>query len=677
MKKIATIGIFAHANAGKTTLTENLLYKTGVLSNIGRVDNGNTVTDNLLIEKSRGISVRAGVVTFDYGDKHFQLIDTPGHVDFSAEVVRAVNTLDIAILVLSGVEGIEPQTNIIWNLLQKRNIPTVFFVNKLDRKGADFNKVINQIKSLLTPRVFVFNKPMYAKDGLCIVENNTEQIIEEISNYSDIAMEYAINRMEDGVVSGSDDVFLLLEKCIENEKIFPICCGSALISIGIDELLFCIDKIMPFKSYHKGNSTFPFSAYIYSISYSKNGKEVFAKILQGKINNRDQVYIHEEEQKIKSIYILKGNQRVPADTAFENEIVVLGGLNGVKVGDVIGEKINYNQISMDMKPMFTSKIVLLPDQDSIKAIEAFKCLNEEDSLLNIRYDTDSKNIQIDLMGELQSETIEALLDEKYNVKVKILPPQIIYKETPMNISIGTAGYKKCSNLTLEIIPRERGSGIVINSFVDTGVLTSPYQKQIIRLMQYYSKIGLHGWALTDAEINLIDGKYDHVGSETLHYNIAAPLAYMRALKSGGTILLEPTVEFEVSFKEEQLNVLYSEIIPYCTEYSILDSVVGYKKIIGTTKVSRIMIFANNLKRITNGYGVLTYYHKGYVEKNVTDEEKTPEGICYVDDPRNEEKFVQEKQGSMINLDKGINEKRGKPEKIKRNKRFWVNGRKPY
>ena len=127
MKKIATIGIFAHANAGKTTLTENLLYKTGVLSNIGRVDNGNTVTDNLLIEKSRGISVRAGVVTFDYGDKHFQLIDTPGHVDFSAEVVRAVNTLDIAILVLSGVEGIEPQTNIIWNLLQKRNIPTVFF----------------------------------------------------------------------------------------------------------------------------------------------------------------------------------------------------------------------------------------------------------------------------------------------------------------------------------------------------------------------------------------------------------------------------------------------------------------------------------------------------------------------------------------------------------------------
>ncbi|MFA7064923.1 MAG: GTP-binding protein, partial [Bacilli bacterium] len=277
-KIVLTLGIFAHANAGKTTITEHLLYHTGVIKSLGRVDAGNTVTDNLKAEKKRGITIRDTLVSFEFSGKTIQLIDTPGHIDFSAEVERAINVLDGAILVVSGVEGLEAQTFTIWRALQKKKIPVIIFINKMDRKGANYKRVLGELHKFLNIPTLTLIHVYQDNDGsLKIIPSSLEDLIEEASIVDNEILEHYINNKEVNNKFIEDRIIKLTKDC----KLFPVIGGSALKDIGIEDLIECIGRYIPISI---KNIDIPLSAFVYTIRVDETGKNAYVKILSGSIN---------------------------------------------------------------------------------------------------------------------------------------------------------------------------------------------------------------------------------------------------------------------------------------------------------------------------------------------------------------------------------------------------------
>lgn len=321
MENKIVLGIFAHANAGKTTITENLLYKTNNIKKIGRVDTGDTVTDSLKIERDRGITVRDSVVSFDIGEKTVQLIDTPGHVDFSAEVERAINVLDAAILVLSGVEGVEAQTYAIWNALKSKNIPTIFFINKIDREGADFNRVVKEIKEKLGIEVVPLqNVERIDKGNIDITSNTTENMLDFLTFNEDQKIKEIIDKylLEDEICS-QKEIKEQIYRLSKKGEIYPVIGGSALKNIGIDELLECIDKCLP-NEIEKNNSD-DFSAYIYNVRVENGVKQLYIKVESGQVNNRDVIKLgSEKDGKIKELFIPNGTKMQRVDELREGDV---------------------------------------------------------------------------------------------------------------------------------------------------------------------------------------------------------------------------------------------------------------------------------------------------------------------------------------------------------------------
>ena len=280
-KIVLTLGIFAHANAGKTTITEHLLYHTGVIKSLGRVDAGNTVTDNLKAEKKRGITIRDTLVSFEFSGKTIQLIDTPGHIDFSAEVERAINVLDGAILVVSGVEGLEAQTFTIWRALQKKKIPVIIFINKMDRKGANYKRVLGELHKFLNIPTLTLIHVYQDNDGsLKIIPSSLEDLIEEASIVDNEILEHYINNKEVNNKFIEDRIIKLTKDC----KLFPVIGGSALKDIGIEDLIECIGRYIPISI---KNIDIPLSAFVYTIRVDETGKNAYVKILSGSINLKD------------------------------------------------------------------------------------------------------------------------------------------------------------------------------------------------------------------------------------------------------------------------------------------------------------------------------------------------------------------------------------------------------
>ncbi len=271
--KIATIGIFAHANAGKTTITEHLLYHTGVIKDIGRVDSGSTVTDNLSIEKERGISVRDTLVSFELDGKKIQLIDTPGHIDFSSEVERAISVLDAAILVISGVDGLEAQTFTIWRALKEKNIPIIIFINKMDRLGANYKKVIEELHEFLNVPTLTLTQVSQDDKGTLIVNNTSEiERMEEVALIDDEMLEMYVNQEK----FNEKKLYEKIAELIKSGKLFPIIGGSALIDIGINDLIYCLNNFIPYTTRDK---ELPLSGFVYAIRIEENEKNAYIKIL--------------------------------------------------------------------------------------------------------------------------------------------------------------------------------------------------------------------------------------------------------------------------------------------------------------------------------------------------------------------------------------------------------------
>lgn len=656
--KYCTIGVFAHANAGKTTVTENILKYSGVIENIGRVDDGTTITDSLLVERRRGITIKSSYVTFKLNDIVFQLLDTPGHVDFSAEVVRAMSVLDAAIFVISGVEGIESQTAVIWNMLKELNIPTFFFINKLDRVGADYSRVLNEIRNTFSNRIISLQR-IASDDDLSITNLPDIDVLEQMADFDDESFE----KFLENEIS-ADWINHRICKLYKDNSIYCVMGGSALSELGVDYLLDAIYRYIP---YFNSKYDCDFSAEVYMVKRNEGLKEAYVKILSGNLKNRETIMYKGEQQKVKNMYAIDGNRRILIETAEEGQLIIITGIDCV-AGDILGDESQIYSINLAVSPMFTAILSAKDEIEKIKLWESVNELNEEDSFLNVRLNKDTNKIQIDLMGRLQGETIVQILAERYSLNATLSEPTIKYKETPLTSAIGKAAYTKTSNVAIKIEPAERGSGVVYHSLLATDYLFAKYQKQVERLIMQYSKFGNYGWELTDIVISLIGGKCDNVGSDPLDYSIAAPIALARAICEAGTKLLEPIVSYTVTTPSDSYSDIVGRLMAMRKGYDeILDNDDNKFIIKGKAFLSEIVSFTDGIRELTAGRGIVTYVHIGYDDAIITSPVDNP---ISSDTPFNETKFILSMNGSVENLDKGLETKRGKPEKIKRNKHLW-------
>ncbi len=648
MNKTVTIGIFAHANAGKTTVTEHLLYQTKVIKTIGRVDKGNTTTDGMKIEKQRGISVRSAMVSFSIEDKKIQLIDTPGHIDFSAEVERAICVLDGAILVLSGVEGVEAQTYTIWKALKQRNIPIIFFINKMDRIGADYNKILKQIKNKLTSNIFPTIECSLINKNLILSETNQLNKTLNLSELDEETLNLYVNHPKKITKKWLEKRTTNL---IHKGVIYPVICGSALIGKGILELKKCIQKYIPPM---KQSSNKTFSAYVYMTRVINNQKNTYVKILSGNLNLKDFIQITEKKkEKVKELFITNGIELNSIKTATAGDIVILRGLS-ISTGQFIGNTKQQLKFPKFVKPMFNLEFIPCNSKQLIDLGKALKILELEDPYLNIIYEKKTGKIFASLIGTIQAETIITMLKERFNIESKITNPTIIHKETPGCKSLGKASYTKFSGVEFEITPLTRGSGLIYLSKLQTGVLHKKYQRQTERLVKHYIKQGLYGWELTDAKITLVNGRFNSTGSNPMHFNVIVPLALIRALKKCKTKILEPMVDFFIQIPNEYLNLIYKELASINAIFKIQKENLKTTTLKGKTSLKNILNFQAKFLKITSGEGQfafnLSHYQKS-LDQNIT-------GNYFGEDPRNETTFViAEMKGSLEPLDNPFTKKK--------------------
>lgn len=660
MSKIVTLGIFAHADAGKTTLTENILFKYSIIEKLGRVDSGDTVTDSLSIEKNRGITIRTSYVSFSHEDKTVQLLDTPGHIDFSSEVIRAINVLDVAILVISGVEGVEAQTKVIWDMLSRKRIPTFIFINKLDRTGASYDGTLDKVLFLLSEKAISF-VDISLNDHIEIKLKDEKILFEDcITNDYDM-----LNKYLNGKIS-SNDFNYCISRLIKNSNIYPVFGGSTLHRIGIDYFLDKLLDYMPYTDLKKENDNDSlFSAYTYTVKSKSNAREAFIKVLKGNIKNRDTLFINDQEHKITSLEKIVGNKRIPCDVLFAGELAIVKGLN-VDAGQIIGEQIAEANL-FNITPIFS--VSLFPQEVDMQTFyNALKDLNIEDPNLNLRYNVDSHQFQIDVMGELQAESIVGLLQEKYNIQCSISKPKIIYRETPKREGHGISSYTGMSLVELKVKPEQEGFGVQFASSITTSELPEKYQKQVRRLVFEYLNCGIYGWRVTDATVELIGGKWDNAGSQSSHFNIATPIALARALRIAGSKILEPTVDYKIVFNRNNLNLVMDEISSLQYRYELCSQIKNDStEISGRAFISELTQLSTKLRKSLKGEVIVDYYQNGFSYNKNNDIIKNDFPSVSAFDINT---FLRNAGVSIKPLDNGLGQARGKPKKIKRNSRFW-------
>ena len=596
MKK--TIGILAHVDAGKTTLSEQILFYTNSIRKKGRVDNKDSFLDSHNIEKERGITVFSGQAIFNIKDSTYYLVDTPGHVDFSPEMERAIAVMDYGILLINASDGVQGHTETLWHLLRKYNVPTIFFINKIDLEGADIEKSINDIKENFT------------KDILCIEEDlSKEELsleeIETLCSYDDKLLEkYLLGEYN------NKEFLDLLKKLIKENKIFPCFKGSALQNIKISEFLNSLEEIT--YTDYKDNGL---RGVVYKIRHEENGnKIVFLKLLKGVLSVKDEVLMpSKEKEKINSIRIYNGNKFKTVDKVYAGDIFGVMGLNSLEIGDYIGEekkKIKYNMV-----PTLATKIIL-KDKINVKdALKYFKILNEEDPSLNVFWNEALQEIQVHIMGKIQLEVLKEVALERFNLNIDFGECEILYKETIKNTVIGSGHFeplKHYAEVRLLMEPLKRGEGIIFESKCHTDNLSYGLQNLVkTHIFEKDHKGILGGYPLTDVNITLLTGRAHNKHTSGGDFREATFRALRQGLENTKNILLEPYYKFSIEIYIDYVGRVMSDISKMSGEFEPPIINENLAIVNGRGPVATFMDYSLEIVSFSKGTGSISYIFDGY------------------------------------------------------------------
>lgn len=611
--KIINLGILAHVDAGKTTLTESLLYTSGAIAELGSVDEGTTRTDTMNLERQRGITIQTAVTSFQWEDVKVNIIDTPGHMDFLAEVYRSLSVLDGAVLLVSAKDGIQAQTRILFHALQIMKIPTIFFINKIDQEGIDLPMVYREMKAKLSSEIIVKQK-VGQHPHINVTDNDDmEQWDAVIMGNDELLEKY---------MSGKPFKMSELEqeenRRFQNGTLFPVYHGSAKNNLGIRQLIEVIASKF-YSSTPEGQSEL--CGQVFKIEYSeKRRRFVYVRIYSGTLHLRDVIRISEKEKiKITEMCVPTNGEIVPADHACPGEIVILAD-DTLKLNDILGnEKLLPHKTRID-NPMPLLRTTVEPQKPEQREalLNALAEIADTDPLLHFDIDTVTHEIILSFLGKVQLEVICSLLEEKYHVGVAMKEPSVIYLERPQKkasytIHIEVPPNPFWASIGLTVTPLPVGSGTQYKSEVSLGYLNQSFQNAVMEGVRYGMEQGLYGWGVTDCQICFDYGVYYSPVSTPADFRFLAPVVLEQALKKAGTQLLEPYLSFTLFAPQEYLSRAYNDAPKYC---AIIESTRLEKDEVifkGEIPARCIGEYRNDLNFYTNGRSVCITELKGYQE----------------------------------------------------------------
>ncbi|GLZ80252.1 tetracycline resistance protein, tetM/tetO subfamily [Actinorhabdospora filicis] len=551
------LGILAHVDAGKTSLTERLLHAAGVIDAVGSVDDGSTQTDTLALERRRGITIKAAVVSFQLGDITVNLIDTPGHPDFIAEVSRSLAVLDGAVLVVSAVEGVQAQTRVLMRTLRRLRIPTLLFANKIDRSGASPSALLDGIARRLTPRIVAMND--VASPGTPVASVTPADFgaaaTELLAETDDGVL---ASYVEDRAVAAADLRRGLAERTA-SATAHPLYFGSAITGAGVAELMDGIAEFLPASA---GDPAGPVSGTVFKVDRGPAGEKIAcARLFSGTIATRDKLPYGFDgvEGKVTGVEVYG-----PSDTATAGRIVRLWGLGEVRVGDPIGVP-PASRGTRFFAPPSLETVVTSPDRARLHA--ALTLLAEQDPLIDLRMDGD--DLSVSLYGEVQKEVIETTLAEEHGLRVEFHETTTIHVEKPVGTGeafqrINTGPNPFLATIGLRVEP---GEGVTFGLGVELGSMPYSFFKAVEETVHNALTQGLHGWRVTDIAVTMTHsgywarqshahGTFDASMSSTAgDFRNLTPLVLMDALKQAGTHVLEPMHHLRLEAPADTLSAL--------------------------------------------------------------------------------------------------------------------------
>ena len=609
--KIINIGILAHVDAGKTTLTESLLYASGAISEPGSVEKGTTRTDTMFLERQRGITIQAAVTSFQWHRCKVNIVDTPGHMDFLAEVYRSLAVLDGAILVISAKDGVQAQTRILFHALRKMNIPTVIFINKIDQAGVDLQSVVQSVRDKLSADIII--KQTVSLSPEIVLEENTDiEAWDAVIENNDKLLEKYIA----GEPISREKLVREEQRRVQDASLFPVYYGSAKKGLGIQPLMDAVTGL--FQPIGEQGSA-ALCGSVFKVEYTDCGqRRVYLRLYSGTLRLRDTVALAGREKlKITEMRIPSKGEIVRTDTAYPGEIVILAD-DTLKLNDILGnEKLLPHKTRID-NPMPLLRTTVEPQKPEQREalLNALAEIADTDPLLHFDIDTVTHEIMLSFLGKVQLEVICSLLEEKYHVGVAMKEPSVIYLERPLRkaeytIHIEVPPNPFWASVGLSIEPLPIGSGVQYESRVSLGYLNQSFQNAVMEGVLYGCEQGLYGWKVTDCKICFEYGLYYSPVSTPADFRLLSPIVLEQALKKAGTELLEPYLHFEIYAPQEYLSRAYHDAPRYCAD--IVSTQIKNDEVIlkGEIPARCIQEYRNDLTYFTNGQGVCLTELKGY------------------------------------------------------------------
>ena len=582
------MGILAHVDAGKTTLSEGMLYLSGTVRKLGRVDHKDAFLDTYSLERDRGITIFSKQAVFSLGNRRINLLDTPGHVDFSAEMERTLQVLDYAVLVISGADGVQGHTETLWKLLKLYEIPTFIFINKMDQPGTDRESLLTELKERLDEGCIVFGKG-----------KNVESL-EEIAMTDEAVLDYF---MEHETVRNEDICRLIRER-----KIFPCYFGSALKLDGVQELLAGFEEYMkPFDGKKE------FGARVFKISRDDKGERLtFLKVTGGKLVVKMPI---NKEEKINQIRIYSGAKYEAVNEVEAGGVCAVTGLSSSYIGQGLG--VEKGTAAPFLEPVLTYQMILPEGADTTKVLRELKQLEEEEPLLNIVWNPALEEIHVQLMGEVQTEILKTMIAERFHLDVEFGTGKIVYKETIKSPVVGVGHYEPLrhyAEVHLKMEPLEAGSGLVFDTDCSEDVLDRNWQRLILTHLQEREHPGvLTGAPITDMKITIVAGRAHLKHTEGGDFRQATYRAVRQGLKSAESVLLEPWYSFVLEVPSEQIGRAMSDIgqMNGSFEGPEAEDKQGMVRLTGTAPASEMRDYQREVWAYTKGRGRITLTLKGY------------------------------------------------------------------
>ena len=672
----------AHIDAGKTTTSERILFYTGVSYKIGEVHEGTATMDWMEQEQERGITITSAATTCFWkrnGEEYrINIIDTPGHVDFTIEVERSLRVLDGAVAVFDAVAGVQPQSETVWRQADKYNVPRIAFINKMDRPGADFDHAVETIRTRLQANPASIQMPIGAEDQFKGVVDlitmksllwkdetkGAEYVIEDISDSLKDQAAAARDKMIEAIADADDEIAMkylegeevsakeirdaLRRNCIAI-KLVPVVCGTAFKNKGVQTLLDAVIDFLPSPidipavqgTDEKGETVdrpaddkTPFSALVFKIMADKHvGQLSFTRIYSGTLKSGSYVYnsTKENKERVGRIMKMHANKREDLEEAYAGEIVAIAGLKNVTTGDTICDESNLVILEAMEFPTPVISLAIEPKtrQDQEKLGIGLGKLAQEDPSFRVSTDQETNQTIISGMGELHLEIIVDRLKREYNVEANVGKPQVAYRETIRKPAKGeekyarqTGGRGQYGHVVIEIEPNEPGAGFEFNNKIVGGVIPREYvpavEKGIVQAMEGGI---LAGYEMVDVKVNLVFGSYHEVDSSEMAFKIAGSIAFKTAAKAASPALLEPVMKVEVVTPEEYMGSVTGDLSSRRGRIEGMTSRTGTQIITAMVPLAEMFGYETDLRSMTQGRAASTMHFARYEEapKSISEE----------------------------------------------------------